>query len=624
MVILYNRMGRIEMKKNKRNKIVVFFKGLGTFLVVLFITIATLLAFSAKWMFKTWTSLTMDELVYHLTTPLEGTNTDMIKAYCNQCAVPTILVFALALMLVLANRNKEKMFRKIIGLLSVLAIGITAVTVSITWNILDIGSYLKGQNTYSTFIDTNYVDPSSVNITFPEEKRNLIYIFLESMEMTYSDQEDGGAFKKNVIPELTKLAQENEDFSGKGTKLNGGYSMPGTTWTMGAMFGQTSGLPLNISIDGNGMDTQDAFFPGITTIGDILQKEGYSQTLLLGSDATFGGRRLYFTDHGQYDILDYNYAIENGWIPEDYKVWWGYEDEKLFDFAKDRLLELSKQDSPFNLTMLTVDTHFEDGYVCDICPDTFGKNQYANVMACSSKQVKEFIDWVSEQDFADDTTIVISGDHPTMDSDFCDGVDSGYVRKVYTTYINPAANKETNKKREYTTFDNFPTTIAALGAEIEGERLGLGTNLFSQEKTLNEKFGMEKEARELKKKSKLLKKMANIDKNKQELLDREGKVPVADIEIGKYKKKDGILPITVKKLKYIQNGVQSISAAVWKNEDQSDLQWIPLAIHKNGNCTADIDMDIWDREEGEYSIHVYIVDGNGNQYNVVQQTAEIK
>lgn len=612
------------MKKNKRNKIFAFLKGFGTFLVVLLITIATLLAFSAKWMFKTWTSLTMDELVYHLTTPLEGTNTDMIKAYCNQCAVPTILIFVLVVMLVLANRKKEKIFKRIIALLSVAAIGITAVTVGITWNILDIGAYLKGQNTYSTFIDDNYVDPSSVNITFPEKKRNLIYIFLESMEMTYSDKENGGAFKKNVIPELTKMAQDNEDFSGKDTKLNGGYSMPGTTWTMGAMFGQTSGLPLNISIDGNGMDTQDSFFPGITTMGDILQKEGYSQTLLLGSDATFGGRRLYFTDHGQYDILDYNYALENGWIPEDYKVWWGYEDEKLFSFAKKRLKELSSQEAPFNLTMLTVDTHFEDGYECDLCPDTFGKNQYANVMACSSKQVKEFIDWVEQQDFADNTTIVISGDHPTMDSDFCENVSSDYVRKVYTTYINPAAKKETNTKREYTTFDNFPTTIAALGAQIEGDRLGLGTNLFSKTKTLNEEVGYGKEARELKQKSKLLKKMANIDKNKQELLDREGKVPTADIEIGKYQKKDGTLPITVKKLKYIQNGVQSISAAVWKNEDQSDLQWIPLAIHKNGNCTANIDMDIWDREEGEYNIHVYIVDGNGNQYNVVQETAEIK
>lgn len=178
------------MQKNKRNKIVVFFKGLGTFFVILLITIATLLAFSTKWMFKTWTSLTMDELVYHLTTPLEGTNTDMIKAYCNQCAVPAILVLFFAVILVLANRKKGKVFRWVIVFLSVTAVGIAAVTIGITWNILDIGDYLKGQSTYSTFIDDNYVEPSSVNITFPEQKRNLIYIFLESMEMTYADQED--------------------------------------------------------------------------------------------------------------------------------------------------------------------------------------------------------------------------------------------------------------------------------------------------------------------------------------------------------------------------------------------------------------------------------------------------
>lgn len=92
--------------------------------------------------------------------------------------------------------KKEKVFRWVIVFLSVTAVGIAAVTIGITWNILDIGDYLKGQSTYSTFIDDNYVEPSSVNITFPEQKRNLIYIFLESMEMTYADQEDGGAFEK--------------------------------------------------------------------------------------------------------------------------------------------------------------------------------------------------------------------------------------------------------------------------------------------------------------------------------------------------------------------------------------------------------------------------------------------
>lgn len=82
--------------------------------------------------------------------------------------------------------------------------------------------------------------------------------------------------------------------------------------------------------------------------------------------------------------MDYNYCEQNGLIPEGYRVFWGFEDKKLFDIAKDTLKEKAASDEPFNLTVLTVDTHFEDGYVCDECDDTFGDNQYANVMACSS------------------------------------------------------------------------------------------------------------------------------------------------------------------------------------------------------------------------------------------------
>ena len=58
---------------------------------------------------------------------------------------------------------------------------------------------------------------------------------------------------------------------------------------------------------------------------------------------------------------------------------------------------------PFNLTLLTVDTHYEDGYVCRLCDDTFGDDQYANVMACSSKQIGAFLKWIREQDFYDNT-----------------------------------------------------------------------------------------------------------------------------------------------------------------------------------------------------------------------------
>ena len=34
--------------------------------------------------------------------------------------------------------------------------------------------------------------------------------------------------------------------------------------------------------------------------------------------------------------------------------------------------------------------------------------------------------------------------------------------------------------------DMFPTTLASLGAVIDGDRLGLGTNLFSDKPTLAE------------------------------------------------------------------------------------------------------------------------------------------
>lgn len=604
----------------KKHKIIL---GVGLVLSTILALLASLLAFSAKWMFKTWTNLTMDELVYHLTAPLEGTNTDMIKDYCNECAVPVILILGCILFAIAANRKHTGILKKIAIVCSAGAVAVTGITVGVTWNGLDVSNYMKGQSTYSTFIDDNYVDPSSVNITFPEQKRNLIYIFLESMEMTYADKENGGAFKQNVIPELTQLAQENEDFSGKSNKLNGGYSMPGTTWTMGAMFGQTSGVPLNTSIDANGMDTQDSFFPGITTLGDILQNEGYSQTLLIGSEATFGGRKLYFTDHGQYDIMDYDYAHDNGLIPEDYKVWWGYEDEKLFGFAKEKLLELSQQDNPFNLTMLTVDTHFEDGYVCDICPDTFGDNQYANVMACSSRQVKEFVDWVQQQDFAADTTIVISGDHPTMDSDFCEDVDKDYERRVYTTYINADAEKQTEKKRKYTIFDDFPTTLSAMGAQIEGDRLGLGTNLFSAKETLSEKEGVTAEYNKMLKKSKLMEKLSDIDEEEYRRKEEEKVSPTADVKIKKTGKDNQVL-IKVENIEHLKKGLQSITAAVWKNEDQSDLQWVNLAVFENGICKTKVDLSNYEPMQGEYNVHIYIIDGKGDAHNVAGTTFEIK
>ena len=589
----------------------------GEILTVFIAGLSVLLALSVRWMFATWTNLSMDELVYHLTAPLDGTNTDMIWDYVRVCAVPTILVIFFLILILIAWRKKEKvhLFRGIINLVALVGI---IVMLGYTWTELGVGDYLKDQNTESKFIEDEYVDPTDVEVVFPEQKRNLIYIFLESMETTYSDVGDGGAFDENVIPELTEIAQTNEDFSGADPKLNGGYSLAGTTWTMGAMFAQTSGLPLNISISANDMDTQDSFFPGVTTLGDILSDAGYTQTLLIGSEAQFGGRKLYFQEHGNYEMEDYSYAIENGLIPSDYKVWWGYEDQKLFEFAKEKLLQLSQGDEPFNLTMLTVDTHFEDGYVCEQCPTEYD-TQYSNVMACSSRQVGEFLKWIQQQDFYENTTIVISGDHPTMDSDYCAEIDQegNYDRRVFTAYINAAAYAQDQQERTYSTFDNFPTTLAALGVQIDGDRLGLGTNLFSGTKTLLEEFGNSKVNAELKKKSEFIEKLSAMDKTNDALLIREGKMNGADADIDMTHVAEGYIPVAVTNVSdSIVNNLQGLVLTVWTEDGQADVTWYELNPDEEGNYAGVIDLSRFNYKPGTYYVNVRAVEQSKREYDI--------
>lgn len=589
----------------------------GEILTVFIAGLSVLLALSVRWMFATWTNLSMDELVYHLTAPLDGTNTDMIWDYVRVCAVPTILVIFFLILILIAWRKKEKvhLFRGIINLVALVGI---IVMLGYTCTELGVGDYLKDQNTESKFIEDEYVDPTDVEVVFPEQKRNLIYIFLESMETTYSDVDDGGAFDENVIPELTEIAQTNEDFSGADPKLNGGYSLAGTTWTMGAMFAQTSGLPLNISISANDMDTQDSFFPGVTTLGDILSDAGYTQTLLIGSEAQFGGRKLYFQEHGNYEMEDYSYAIENGLIPSDYKVWWGYEDQKLFEFAKEKLLQLSQGDEPFNLTMLTVDTHFEDGYVCEQCPTEYD-TQYSNVMACSSRQVGEFLKWIQQQDFYENTTIVISGDHPTMDSDYCAEIDQegNYDRRVFTAYINAAAYAQDQQERTYSTFDNFPTTLAALGVQIDGDRLGLGTNLFSGTKTLLEEFGNSKVNAELKKKSEFIEKLSAMDKTNDALLIREGKMNGADADIDMTHVAEGYIPVAVTNVSdSIVNNLQGLVLTVWTEDGQADVTWYELNPDEEGNYAGVIDLSRFNYKPGTYYVNVRAVEQSKREYDI--------
>lgn len=475
------------------------------------IEVVALIVSSILWTYRVFPYLQLDELIYQINSSIAGTGSGIIGNYIFTALVPSIVFTVLSIVLYAGLKEQFKRVYRI-GLNLILVVSLF-VSVGSLYAKLNVNAYLTGnreseEENNKEFIEEYYVDPSNVQVTFPSKKRNLIVVYLESMENSYADKKNGGAFEENYIPELTQLSEENLNFSGNTGILNGAHSLSGTTWTMGALFATQSGLPLKVAIHGEALDAQDSFFPSITTLGDILEENGYTNVFMCGSDAAFGGRKSFFKTHGDYEIMDLNYMNEHHKLPTEnyHDDWWGYEDEYLFEFAKEKLTELGNSGQPFNFDMLTVDTHFEDGHLCDKCRDDYD-TQYANVIACSSRQVSAFIDWCSQQSWYGDTTILVTGDHPTMDSDFLIDIDEDYDRRVYTSYINYVP-KYNGEERTYSSFDTFPTLLAALGANIDGNRLGLGVNLFSEEQTLCEQFGVDDVNKQLIAKSEFMEKLS--------------------------------------------------------------------------------------------------------------------
>ncbi|MBE5833814.1 MAG: LTA synthase family protein [Butyrivibrio sp.] len=424
---------------------------------------------------------TFQESMYTLASPMEGADASfMLDAFWYARYFMVIYVVALVALYTLISRG-------MVNALYVLLVGFVLFMIEIyrADKMAGVFEYFIMRLSRTKMYDEEYVKPE--NVVAGENRKNLIYIYLESMESTYASKEVGGAQPENYIPNLTRLAKENTSFS-EDDKLGGFHTVPGSQWTMSAIFSTQTGVPFSFPLRYVRKDKKD-LAAGITSLGDILHENGYVQEFLCGSKAGFGGRANFFKQHGNFKIFDYDSAVEKGYIDKGYHVWWGFEDNKLYKCAKDELLQLSSQGKPFNFTMLTVDTHHIGGYVCSECGHAHA-NKLANVLECADRQLQDFVNWCYEQDFMKDTVIVITGDHPRMDTSLVKGVDY-YDRTVYNCIIgsDKTPSKAETSNREFLHMDMFPTILSALGFTIKGNRLGLGTDLYSGQKTLCEEKG---------------------------------------------------------------------------------------------------------------------------------------
>lgn len=232
-------------------------------IIILFIVM--LVIFSILWGNRTFSVKTLNQMFYHMIVPCDGTDDGIFKDWFINCFPPAFITTVIGS--VLLYKTPFVFLFDYQGIcITVLILG-TLFYALINYQII---TYVFDMVRTSKLYEEHYVDPKNVELDF-KEKRNLIHIYLESVENTYLSKEQGGQEENNYIKELGELANENINFSHT-DKIGGSYTIEGTQWTIASMVGQEAGIPLLFPLSKDKYDEHSSFLSGCYTLGEILEK----------------------------------------------------------------------------------------------------------------------------------------------------------------------------------------------------------------------------------------------------------------------------------------------------------------------------------------------------------------
>lgn len=455
-------------------------------------TIAIVACLYFGWLLQNSGRLSFDQFLYNLRTPVNMGTDSFMQEMLPLAILTLVLLISFWIMLrkqTLFQPIKRKqmldspfMYRSIpIGLL------IFCLCLPIySFHLEDAYAYFFEKN---EFVKDNYVSPNDVTITFPEKKQNLVFIFVESLESSFFSSELGGIDEHNLLANLTTFMDEGDNFSAS-DKFGGAISMPGTHWTIAGMATTLGGINYNLPLDVKDEDQQARVLPGLITLGDILKSEGYYQEFMIGAISNNYNLGPFFRQHGDANIQDLGTRKADHSLPDDYLEWWGFEDKKLYAYAQETLADLATSQEPFALFLSSNDTHGPNGYTDASCPRDYTQ-PYRNAVACSDQLLSDFLTWLKQQSYYEDTTVVIVGDHISHEVEYFKEFDKDVQRNIFNLILNSKTPEEhyQSKQRQFFAADLFPTIVSSLGATIEGNQLGLGVNLYADETTLIERYG---------------------------------------------------------------------------------------------------------------------------------------
>ncbi|MDY6386373.1 MAG: LTA synthase family protein [Fibrobacter sp.] len=464
-----------------------YFKPSHFLLIVLLLFLAVHFRAGIYWALNTFPLRDANVVMLTLQEPFDDFAYSMIKQYLST-TIPQALIITAVLTIFLyalfSNTKKRLIF---IGAYFAATIALFVSDIPVSEYIHILKNEPEKSASYSKFFVENYANPDSVKITAPEQKRNLILIYIESMETTFSDKAHGGNQDTNLIPEITQLAQQNINFGKNKNHIGGGIDSYGSGATFAAMLSRSLGIPFVVNYD------KTPILHHYKSLYKILNENGYRQIFFQGNPGCFKEFRNLVTDHkmdeiyGPDDLIErLNLNVEDLIKKQGFK---NVQDKDAFKFASQILDTISE---PFSLTFFTIDTHAPSGlYDPDCIKSNDENNEDERLKAaarCASRELNKFLDSLKSKPFYENTSIIFFGDHLFMGTrlvkDFSD-------RKWVDVFINSSKKPKSEENRVFSDIDMFPTILSSINFDIKGNKLGFGTDLFSEEKTLVESLGLD-------------------------------------------------------------------------------------------------------------------------------------
>ena len=302
-------------------------------------------------------------------------------------------------------------------------------------------------------------------------KKNIVYIYLESVEATYLDAERF----PNLMPNISQYVKNSVSFSDI-------RQIYGDGWTIGGMVSSQCGVPLVTASGGNSMAGVDRFLPGAVCLGDILENNGYRLEYYGGASLDFAGKGNFYRTHGFNRVVGFSELKVRVPVGSS-KSSWGWHDDDLFDVVGKRVEQLIRDDEPFGLVTLTLDTHHPAGHESPSCANIKykdGSNPILNAVHCTDKLLFDLVERIKELDTRNNTLVVVSSDHLAMPNTVSHLLKNGDRKNLLFILNSDLPDQVIDKTGAL--FDVAPTILDLLGSNQTN--LGFGKSLLREDATL--------------------------------------------------------------------------------------------------------------------------------------------